>query len=109
MRGSVRRLVLFDVADEIRLGDITDIAERTETSIRFLSDMFHARMYRVAAARVGVPDYRRPVDGKLRTAGQLYELMVGRFNRGLRAAMPNPSRSASSGSVISAVCAGRNT
>ncbi len=64
----------------IRL-DITDIAERTETSIKFLSDMFYARMYRVAAARVGVPDYRRLVDHKLRTAGELYELMVGRFER----------------------------
>lgn len=65
----------------IRL-DITDIAERTETSIKFLSDMFYARMYRVAAARVGVPDYRRLVDHKLRTAGELYELMVDRFDRG---------------------------
>jgi hypothetical protein len=65
----------------IRL-DITDIAERTETSIKFLSDMFYARMYRVAAARVGAPDYRRLVDHKLRTAGELYELMVDRFDRG---------------------------
>ena len=34
---------------------------------------------RVAAARVGVPDYRRLVDHKLRTVGELYELMVDRF------------------------------
>ena len=32
----------------IRL-DITDIAERTETSIKFLSDMFYARMYKMAS------------------------------------------------------------
>lgn len=65
----------------IRL-DIIEIAERTETSIKFLSDMFYARMYRLAAARVGVPDYRRLVDHKLQTAGELYEFMVGRFDRG---------------------------
>jgi hypothetical protein len=62
--------------------DVIEIAERTETSIKFLSDMFYARMYRLAAARVGVPDYRRLVDQKLQTAGELYEFMVDRFDRG---------------------------
>jgi hypothetical protein len=65
----------------IRL-DVTEIAERTETAIKFLSDMFYARMYRLAAARVGVPDYRRLVDDKLRTARELYEFMVDRFDQG---------------------------
>jgi len=65
----------------IRL-DVIEIAERTETSIKFLSDMFYARMYRLAAARVGVHDYRRLVDQKLQTANELYEFMVDRFDRG---------------------------
>jgi len=65
----------------IRL-DVIEIAERTETSIKFLSDMFYARMYRLAAARVGVPDYRRLVDQKLQTAGELYQFMVDRFDSG---------------------------
>jgi uncharacterized Rmd1/YagE family protein len=39
-------------------------------------------MYRLAAARVGVPDYRRLVDDKLRTARELYEFMVDRFDQG---------------------------
>jgi hypothetical protein len=65
----------------IRL-DVIELAERTETSIKFLSDMFYARMYRLAAARVGVPDYRRLVDHNLQTAGELYEFMVDRFDRG---------------------------
>ncbi|HKD09561.1 MAG TPA: hypothetical protein VKB79_26885 [Bryobacteraceae bacterium] len=67
--------------NNIRL-DIIEITERTETSIKFLSDMFYARMYQIMAARVGVPDYRRLVDDKLRTAGELYEFMVDRFNQG---------------------------
>jgi hypothetical protein len=62
--------------------DVIEIAERTETSIKFLSDMFYARMYRLAAARVGVPDYRTLVDHKLQTAGELYEFMVDRFDSG---------------------------
>jgi hypothetical protein len=65
----------------IRL-DVTETAERTETAIKFLSDMFYARMYRLAATRVGVPDYRRLVDDKLRTARELYEFMVDRFDQG---------------------------
>jgi hypothetical protein len=65
----------------IRL-DVIEIAERNETAIKFLSDMFYARMYKLIAARVGVPDYRSLVDEKLQTARELYELMVDRFDRG---------------------------
>ena len=43
--------------------------------------MFYARAYRVAAARIGVNDYRKLVDEKLRTAGDLYEFMVDQFHQ----------------------------
>jgi len=46
-----------------------------------VSDMFYARMYRLAAARVGVPDYRRLVEQKLQTAAALYEFMVDQFQQ----------------------------
>ena len=62
----------------IRL-DVMELAERTDNAIKFLSDMFYARLYRMAAERVGVPDYRRLVDEKLRTAGELYQFMVDQF------------------------------
>jgi hypothetical protein len=65
----------------IRL-EVIELTERTDNSIKFLSDMFYARLYRVAAARVGVPDYRNLVDDKLRTASELYEFMVDQFNQG---------------------------
>ncbi|HXH49131.1 MAG TPA: hypothetical protein VNM47_07275 [Terriglobia bacterium] len=64
--------------DVIRL-DVMELAERTDNAIKFLSDMFYARLYRMAAAKVGVPDYRRLVDEKLRTAGELYQFMVDQF------------------------------
>jgi hypothetical protein len=64
----------------IRL-DVTELAERTDNAIKFLSDMFYARAYRMAAQRVGVPDYRRLVEEKLRTAGELYEFMVNEFHQ----------------------------
>lgn len=61
--------------------DITELTERTDNAIKFVSDMFYARAHRVAAARVGVPDYRALVDEKLRTAGELYEFMTNEFHQ----------------------------
>ena len=60
--------------------DVTELTERTDNAIKFLSDMFYARVYRVAAGKVGVTDYRNLVERKLRIAGDLYEFMVNQFN-----------------------------
>jgi hypothetical protein len=64
----------------IRL-EVIDLIERTDTAIKFLSDMFYARLYRIASVRVGVPDYRNLVDQKLRSAGEFYEFMVDQFQQ----------------------------
>jgi hypothetical protein len=60
--------------------DIMDLAERTEYAVKFISDTFYARVYRVSSARIGVNDYQTLVDEKLKTAGELYEFMVAEFN-----------------------------
>jgi hypothetical protein len=80
-RGPLMRWRLLQEAGKLHtvLLDIRQLTERMDNSIKFLSDMFDARLYRLAAARVGVPDYRRLVDDKLRTAGELYNFMVGQF------------------------------
>ena len=61
--------------------DLIELTEHTDNAIKFLSDMFYARVHRMAAMRVGVPDYRNLVDDKLRTAGDLYEFMVDEFHQ----------------------------
>ena len=66
--------------NQIRL-EITELTERVDNSIKFLGDMFYTRAYRMAAARIGVADYRKLVDEKLRTAGDLYEFMVDQFHQ----------------------------
>jgi len=63
----------------IRL-DVMDLTERIDNAIKFVSDTFYARLYRLAATRFGVPDYRSLVERKLRTVGELYEFMVDQFN-----------------------------
>lgn len=63
----------------IRL-DVMDLTERIDNAIKFVSDVYYARLYRLAATRMGVPDYRGLVDEKLRAVGELYDVMVDRFN-----------------------------
>lgn len=70
-----------DRLNTIRL-DIRELTERVDNSLKFLSDMFAARLYRMAAARIGVPDYRTLVDEKLQSAGELYGVMMDRFYQG---------------------------
>jgi len=62
--------------------EVTEIAERADNAIKFLSDMFAARLYRLAAAKVGVPDYKDLVNSKLKTAEELYRFMVDEFHQG---------------------------
>ena len=62
--------------------DVTELTERADNSIKFLSDMFSARLYRLAASKVGVPDYKRLVQQKLDTTDDLYKFMVEQFHQG---------------------------
>ncbi len=59
--------------------EVMELTERADNAIKFLSDMYYARAYRLAAGKVGSGDYRSLVDEKLRTAGELYEFMVNEF------------------------------
>jgi hypothetical protein len=61
--------------------DVAELTERADNAIKFLSDMFAARLYRLAAAKVGVPDYKDLVARKLKTAEDLYHYMVEQFNQ----------------------------
>jgi hypothetical protein len=63
----------------IRL-DVMELTERIDNAIKFVSDAFYARVYRLAASRMGVPEYRDLVEKKLNTAHELYDFMVDQFN-----------------------------
>jgi uncharacterized protein YdiU (UPF0061 family) len=62
--------------------EVTELAERVDNAIKFLSDMFSARLYRLAATKVGVPDYKSLVNQKLETARDLYAFMGEQFQQG---------------------------
>jgi hypothetical protein len=61
--------------------DVAELTERADNAIKFLSDMFAARFYKLAAAKIGVPDYKDLVAQKLKTAEDLYHDMVEQFNQ----------------------------
>ena len=57
--------------------DVAELTEHADNAIKFLSDMFSARLYKLAALKVGVPDYKDLVTRKLRTAEELYRFHGG--------------------------------
>jgi len=61
--------------------DVNELTEHADNAIKFLSDMFSARLYKLAAAKVGVPDYKDLVTQKVQTAEALYRFMVDQFNQ----------------------------
>ncbi|MGA2168823.1 MAG: hypothetical protein ABSG62_11470 [Terracidiphilus sp.] len=61
--------------------DVAELTEHADNAIKFLSDMFSARLYKLAALKVGVPDYKDLVTRKVHTAEELYRFMVDQFNQ----------------------------
>ncbi len=61
--------------------EVTELVERSDNAIKFVSDMFSARLYRLAAAKVGVPEYKNLVNEKLHTAEGLYRFLVDEFHQ----------------------------
>src|SRR5215470_11796907 len=61
--------------------DVSELTEHADNAIKFLSDMFSARLYKLCAQKVGVPDYKDLVQEKLHTAEDLYRFMIEQFNQ----------------------------
>ena len=61
--------------------DVAELTEHSDNAIKFLSDMFSARLYKVAASKIGVTDYKDLVNQKVHTAEELYRFMVDQFHQ----------------------------
>ncbi len=61
--------------------DVGELTERADNAIKFLSDMYSARLYKVAALKIGVTDYKNLVNEKVHTAEELYRFMVDQFHQ----------------------------
>jgi hypothetical protein len=61
--------------------EVTELVERADNAIKFVSDMYSARLYRLAAAKVGVPEYKDLVNEKLHIAENLYRFLIDEFHQ----------------------------
>ena len=61
--------------------DVTELTERTNNALKFVGDMFFARVYKLCAIKIGVADYQALVQEKLRTADELYDFMIEEFHQ----------------------------
>lgn len=61
--------------------DVTELTERTNNALKFVGDMFFARVYKLCAVKIGVSDYQALVHEKLRTADELYDFMIEEFHQ----------------------------
>jgi hypothetical protein len=59
--------------------EVHELTERTTTALKFVGDMFTARLYKLGLAKIGVNDYQALVEEKLSTAEKLYSVMIEQF------------------------------
>jgi hypothetical protein len=74
MRSAAKRLRTFSL-------EVIQLAERTTNALKFVGDMFSARLYKLGAAKIGVSEYESLVHEKLRTADDLYDFMIEQFHQ----------------------------
>lgn len=61
--------------------EVTELTERTTAALKFVGDMFTARLYKMCVARIGVSDFQALVADKLKTAEDLYSVMIDQFQQ----------------------------
>jgi hypothetical protein len=52
--------------------DVLDLIDRSSNALKVVGDAYYARIYRSAAARLGLNDWQRQIDTKLASVGEIY-------------------------------------
>ncbi len=61
--------------------EVTQLTEHTTNALKFVGDMFSARLYKLSSTKIGVAEYLALVHEKLRTADELYSFMIEQFHQ----------------------------
>jgi hypothetical protein len=63
-------------ADRVRylLVDILELTDRTSNALKIIGDAYYARLYRAASGRLGLADWQRQIDTKLRSVSEIYRV-----------------------------------
>jgi hypothetical protein len=56
--------------------DVNELTDRTENAVKFVGDMYAARLFSLAAARLGLDGWKRNVQDKLETLDDIYRFAV---------------------------------
>jgi hypothetical protein len=52
--------------------DVLEITDRVSNALKIIGDAYYARLYRGAAGRLGLVDWQRQIDAKLRSVEEMY-------------------------------------
>ena len=58
------------------LVDILELMDRSTNALKVVGDAYYARIYRAAAARLGLSDWQSQIDRKLASVGDMYRFFV---------------------------------
>jgi hypothetical protein len=67
-----------DFAENIRyiIVDVLELIDRSSNALKVVGDAYYARIYRAAAARLGLADWQRQIDTKLASVRDLYSFVI---------------------------------
>jgi len=60
--------------------DINEITDKTENALKMVGDIYAARLFQLAARRIGVDNWKQAVAEKLRTLDSIYQFIVQEVN-----------------------------
>ena len=55
--------------------DVLELSDRASNALKIIGDAYYARIYRAAAARLGLKDWQKQVDSKLTSVGDIYRFL----------------------------------
>ncbi|HEY5340745.1 MAG TPA: hypothetical protein VIK27_06940 [Candidatus Aquilonibacter sp.] len=67
-----------DLAANVRylIADVLELIDRSSNALKVVGDAYYARIYRAAAARLGLADWQRQIDSKLTSVGDIYRFFI---------------------------------
>jgi hypothetical protein len=57
------------------LVDVLELTDRTANALKIIGDAYYARLYRAVAGRLGLADWQRQIDTKLRSVSEIYRVL----------------------------------
>ena len=56
--------------------EVSELTEKSENTLKFFGDIFASRVYRMAAQKLGLNEWKTLVDRKLQSAALLYRSLI---------------------------------